>query len=147
MKEFIANLISNNALDARKVLDEKIKNLVNEKINQVKLRIAAEMYEDVDVDVDFVEEPLDEAIRNVTKMGRTKIIRVRVRKGKVQRRKKLSAVKGYTLRGGRLVRMSAIERRHRKMGARRAKFKRRAKLSQSLRKRRMSLRKRHSLGL
>jgi len=147
MKEFIANLISNNALDARKVLDEKIKNLVNEKINQVKLRIAAEMYEDVDVDVDFIEEPLDEAIRNVTKMGRTKIIRVRVRKGKVQRRKKLSAVKGYTLRGGRLVRMSAIERRHRKMGARRAKFKRRAKLSQSLRKRRMSLRKRHSLGL
>jgi hypothetical protein len=147
MKEFIANLISNNALDARKVLDEKIKNLVNEKINQVKLRIAAEMYEDVDVDVDFVEEPLDEAIRNVTKMGRTKIIRVRVRKGKIQRRKKLSAVKGYTLRGGRLVRMSAIERRHRKMGARRAKFKRRAKLSQSLRKRRMSLRKRHSLGL
>jgi len=105
------------------------------------------MYEDVDVDVDFIEEPLDEAIRNVTKMGRTKIIRVRVRKGKVQRRKKLSAVKGYTLRGGRLVRMSAIERRHRKMGARRAKFKRRAKLSQSLRKRRMSLRKRHSLGL
>jgi len=147
MKEFIANLISNNALDARKVLDEKIKNLVNEKINQVKLRIAAEMYEDVDVDVDFIEEPLDEAIRNVTKMGRTKIIRVRVRKGKVQRRKKLSAVKGYTLRGGRLVRMSAIERRHRKMGARRAKFKRRAKMSQSLRKRRMSLRKRHSLGL
>jgi len=147
MKEFIANLISNNALDARKVLDEKIKNLVNEKINQVKLRIAAEMYEDVDVDVDFVEEPLDEAIRNVTKMGRTKIIRVRVRKGKVQRRKKLSAVKGYTLRGGRLVRMSAIERRHRKMGARRAKFKRRAKMSQALRKRRMSIRKRHSLGL
>lgn len=147
MKEFITNLISNNALDAKKVLDEKIKNLVNEKINQVKLRIAAEMYEDVDVDVDFVKEPLDEAIRNVTKMGRTKIIRVRVRKGKVQRRKKLSAVKGYTLRGGRLVRMSAIERRHRKMGARRAKFKRRAKMSQALRKRRMSIRKRHSLGL
>jgi|APCry1669189599_1035237.scaffolds.fasta_scaffold08111_1 hypothetical protein len=147
MKEFINKAISNNALEARKILDETIKNLVKEKIDQIKLRLTAEMYEEVDLEVDFADEELDEAIRNVTKQGRTKIVRVRVRKGKIQRRKKLSAVKGYTIRGGRLVRMSAMERRHRKMAARRAKYKRRAKLSQTLRKRRMSLRKRRSLGL
>ena len=58
---------------------------------------------------------------NVMKQGRVKIIRVRIRNGKVQRRKKLSAVKGYTIRKGKLTRMNATERRHRKLGARRAK--------------------------
>lgn len=84
---------------------------------------------------------------NVQKLGRTKVVRVRVRAGKVQRRKKLSTVKGYVYRGGRLVRMSPHEIRRRKMGARRAKIKRRSKLNQILRKRRISLRKRASMGV
>jgi hypothetical protein len=84
---------------------------------------------------------------NVQKMGRTKVVRVRVRGGKVQRRKKLSTIKGYTFRGGRLVRMSPHETRRRKMGARRAKIKRRSKLNQILRKRKISLRKRASMGV
>ena len=73
--------------------------------------------------------------------------RVRVRGGKVQRRIKKSNVPGFVLRGGKLKRMSSLERRHRKMAARKARFKRRAKLQQSLRKRRMSLRKRHAMGI
>jgi hypothetical protein len=81
------------------------------------------------------------------KIGRTKTFRVRIRKGKIQRRKKLSAVKGWTIRGGKMTRMSPVERRNRKMGARRSKTKRRAKLGQSLRKRIMSLRKRRAMGL
>ena len=84
---------------------------------------------------------------NVMKLGRTKVVKVRIRGGKVQRRKKLSAVKGFTLRGGKLVRMSPAERIRRKMGARKAKVKRRAKLARSLIKRRRSLMKRKSLGL
>lgn len=84
---------------------------------------------------------------NVQKFGRTKLIRVRVRAGKVQRRKKFSSVPGYTIRGGRVVRMSATERRRRKMGARRAKIKRKGKLNTILRKRRMSLRRRATLGV
>ena len=90
-------------------------------------------------------EQLDEA--NVQKMGRVKLIRARVRGGKVQRRKKVSAVKGYTLRGGKLTRMSAKERLDRKRGARRGKIKRKAKLARALIKRKRSLRKRKSLGL
>ena len=84
---------------------------------------------------------------NVMKMGRTKIVKVRIRGGKVQRRRKVSAVKGFTLRGGKLVRMSPAEKIRRKMGARKAKIKRRAKLARSLIKRRRSLMKRKSMGL
>jgi len=84
---------------------------------------------------------------NIQKFGRTKLVRVRVRGGKVQRRKKFSSVPGYTFRGGRLVRMSALERRKRKLGARKAKIKRKSKLNQILRKRKMSLRRRASLGV
>ena len=141
MSLFVSKLLSNNLVEAKKELEEKIQNLVNEKINQMKLRIASEMYNDIDV----YEEELTEG--NILRMGRTKMIRVRIRKGKVQRRIKKSAVTGYTIRNGKMTRMSPLERRHRKMGARRSKFKRRAKLRQSLRKRKMSLRRRSAMGL
>lgn len=84
---------------------------------------------------------------NVMKVGRTKVVKVRIRGGKVQRRKKVSAVKGFTIRGGKLVRMSPAEKLRRKMGARKARVKRRAKLARSLIKRRRSLMKRKSMGL
>ena len=85
------------------------------------------------------EELLDEA--------RVKIIKARIRGGKIQRRKKVSNVKGYTLRGGMLKRMSAAERRKRKLGQKRGKIKRRVKMRQTLMKRKRSLRKRASIGL
>lgn len=84
------------------------------------------------------EEQLDEA--------RVKIV-TRVRGGKVQRRKKLSNVEGMTLRGGKLTRMSPAERRRRKMGARKAKVKRKAKRTQMLMKRKRSLMRRRAMGL
>ena len=92
-----------------------------------------------DDDKEEKEEELDEA--------RVSIIKARVRGGKIQRRKKVSNVPGMTLRGGTLKRMSAAERRRRKMGARKGKLKRKAKLSRSLMKRKRSLQKRKSLGL
>ena len=94
---------------------------------------------------DIVREIIAEA--NVQKIGRKKLIRLRVRGGKVQRRKILSGVKGYTIRGGKMIRMTSRERMKRKIGARRAKFKRRAKMARALIKRKRSLRKRASLGL
>ena len=144
MSGFVSRLLSNNLVEARNELDVKIRSLVEQKLNQIKLRVTAEIYEDIGVEVDFVDD-LSEG--NVLRMGRTKVVRVRIRQGKVQRRRKLSAVKGYTIRGGRMTRMSPMERRNRKIGARRSKFKRRAKLRQSLRKRKMSLRRRTAMGL
>ena len=76
-----------------------------------------------------------------------KIVRARVRGGKIQRRKKVSTRPGYTFRGGKLVRMSPSERRKRKMGARRGKIKRRSKMNRANMKRARSNRKRNALGL
>jgi hypothetical protein len=94
-------------------------------------------------------DQLDEASRNpnVMRQGRTKIVKARVRGGKVQRRKRLSAVKGYTIRGGKLKRMSMAERLRRKRGQRRGKIKRKAKMARALMKRKRSMRRRASLGL
>jgi hypothetical protein len=85
--------------------------------------------------------------RNIQKMGRAKIIRIRIRGGKIQRRKKLSAVKGYTIRGGKMIRIGPRERLKRKLGARRAKIKRRAKLARALIRRKRTMRRRKALGL
>ena len=134
MRGFVSKLLSNNVVEARNILGNRIKELVDEKVNQLKVRLTAEMY-----------EQLDEG--NVVKMGRTRLVKVRVRKGKIQRRKKFSAIKGYTIRGGKLTRMLPAERRNRKIAVRRSKFKRRAKLNVALRKRKMSLRKRRAMGL
>lgn len=128
--------LSGNLTEARKLIDERIKELFEQKLEIIKLRIVAE---------ESAKLNLDEA--NIQKMGRTKLIRVRIRAGKVQRRKKFSTVPGYTIRGGRVVRMSSQERRHRKMGARRAKIKLRSKKNQILRKRKISLRKRKAMGI
>lgn len=79
--------------------------------------------------------------------SRVKIVKARIRGGKVQRRKKVSNVKGYTIRGGKMTKMSSLERLHRKRGARKGKLKRKAKLARSLMKRKRSLRKRKSIGI
>ena len=128
--------LSGNLTEAKKLIDERIKEIFEQKLEIIKERIVKEESEKLG---------LTEA--NVQKMGRTKLIRIRIRAGKVQRKKKFSTVSGYTIRGGRLVRMSSQERRHRKMGARRAKVKLRSKKNQILRKRKISLRKRKAMGV
>lgn len=128
--------LSGDLTEARKLIDERIKELFETKLEIIKNRIVEE---------ESVKLGLTEA--NIQRMGRTKLVRVRIRAGKVQRRKKFSTVPGYTIRGGRVVRMSSQERRHRKMGARRAKIKLRSKKNQILRKRKISLRKRKAMGI
>jgi hypothetical protein len=140
MENFVSKLLQNKIVEAKEVLNQRIHDLVNERVNQIKMRLAAEMYGE---DVEF--EEVNEG--NIQRMGRTKLIRVRIRKGKVQRRVKKSSVAGFTIRGGRLIRMSPLERRRRQLAARRSKFKRRSKLKQALRKRALSLRRRKAMGL
>jgi len=97
----------------------------------------------------IVKEIVAEA--NVQRMGRRKLVRARVRtvKGKptIQRRKVVSAVKGYTIRGGKLIRMTQAERLRRRLSQRRAKFKRKAKMARALIKRKRSMQRRRGLGL
>lgn len=84
---------------------------------------------------------------NVVRMGRALLIRRRIRKGKVQRNIRRPAQKGFRLKKGKVVRIPAQERMRMKLKARQAARKRKGKMQQILRKRRMSLRKRKSLGI
>jgi len=133
MEDFVSKLLAGSLVEARELLENKLDELIEERLTEEKAKLALEMFD------------LDEG--NIQKMGRMKLVRVRIRKGKVQRRRKVSGVKGFTYRGGKMIRMSPMERRNRKMAARKSKFKRRAKLGQALRKRKMSLRRRSSMGL
>ena len=142
--QLIESIIHSNPSEIKQRFQDVIKLVLEQKLYERKRMIAAEIFEPIDTETEILDEKIN---NNVIRTGRTKLVKIRVRAGKVQRRKKLSNTKGYTIRGGRLVRMSAIERRHRKMGARRAKVKRRAERSQIRRKTRIALRQRHSLGL
>ena len=133
MNDFVSKLLAGSLVEARELLEDKLDELIEERLTEEKAKMALEMFD------------LDEG--NIQKMGRMKLVRVRIRKGKVQRRRKVSGVKGFTYRGDKMIRMSPMERRNRRMAARKSKFKRRAKLGQALRKRKMSLRRRSSMGL
>lgn len=84
---------------------------------------------------------------DVMHRGRITLIRRRIRKGKLQRNVRRSSVKGYTVKQGKVLRIPAAQRLRMRMRARRASIKRRAKLHQILRKRKISLRKRKALGI
>lgn len=96
---------------------------------------------------DILNEFTHKYPKTTRRMGRVNFVRVRVRKGKVQRNRRVSAVKGYTYRGGHLKRMRPSERLHRRMGARIGKIKRRAKKATIRRHLKITMRKRKSLGL
>lgn len=132
---FIKALRNKNLVEATKLFKERLDARRDRHLNEEKKRIAAEWLGETDH-----AELLDEKMR-------IKIVRVRVRKGKVQRRKKVANVKGFTMRAGKLTRMSVSERRNRKLGNRRSKFKRKSKKVQMLRKRKISNMKRKRLGL
>lgn len=131
----IETIISGNYTKAKTELYEAMDLIRDKKLVEVKKILGARM----DVVSEAVDGMLDEA--------RIKIVKIRIRQGKIQRRKKVSNVMGYTFRGGKLTRMSPTERRRRRMGQRRGKIKRRAKLARTRIKMKRSLRKRKSIGL
>jgi len=141
-KKIIESIILDDFNSANESLSESFVEILKDKLLEAKKIVAAKYGVS---ELAEALESIDEA--NVTKMGRLKMIKARIRGGKVQRRVKKSAVPGLTLRGGKLVRMSPSEKRARKMGARRGKIKRRAKLARALMKRRRSLMKRKAMGL
>jgi hypothetical protein len=130
-------MLSGNIIKARELIENKIDQLIVEKLEERKLQVAELL---------FIEDPsLEEG--NFYHQGRLKVIRVRVRGGKIQRGKKQTTLKGHTIRKGKLVKMTPLEIRNRQLGSRRATIKRRSKMNQILRSRNISLRKRGAHGL
>jgi len=156
-KKLLDHIITGNRVRLGEEFKEQIKKICAKKVEEAKKAYSAKKYV-VDEDSFGMSDPeYDETIdyrepalrkeENLEEAPRIKIIRIRIRRGKIQRRKRLSNVKGYTLRGGRLVRMSSAERRARKMGARKAVRKRKSKRSRTRMALKRSLRKRKALGL
>lgn len=141
-------ILQGNVIEAKKCFD----NLMSEKIQQ---RLEEERIETVDSF--FEDEDLVEAVKrrnpNIIRMGRIQKIRRRVRrnaKGRivVQKNRKRSGIKGYRMAGNTVRRIPAIERlRKARLLKRSWKTTRRAKIRRTLLKRKMSMRRRSSLGL
>jgi hypothetical protein len=140
---FIESLINNKLSEAKEKLFARLNEVASEKLTEAKGYIAHTVYEEV--------EELDEG--NIVKTGRIQRIKRRIRRNKqgriiVQRNVRRSAVKGYRLSGNTLKRIPAAQRLHKaRMLKRYWKTKGRSKMNRVLLKRKMSMRRRKSMGI
>jgi hypothetical protein len=141
---FIESIIKGKILEAKFELKERINQIVAKKLEEAKKYVASDMLESV-------EEVLDEA--NVLRMGRVLKIRRRIRRNKkgkiiVQKNVRKSAIKGYRLSGNTVKRIPATARIQKARKLKRYwKTKGRAKMKRTLLKRKMSIRRRKSMGI
>jgi len=145
---FVDLILQNKLDEAKKVLFDRLDEMVAERIESAKRYVSADRFEEV--------EELEEATRrnpNIIKMGRIQKIRRRIRrnaKGRivVQKNRRRSGIKGYRVSGNTVRRISATTRiRKARLLKRSWKTTRRAKLRRTLIKRKMSMRRRAGLGL
>ena len=141
---FLESIIHRKLDEARDIIYARLSEITAQRLEEAKRYVAADMFEDVQ---------LDEASVNVIKMGRIQKIRRRIRrnaKGRiiVQRNVKRSSIKGYRISGNTVKRISATSRIHKaRMLKRSWKTTRKSKLRRSLLKRKMSMRRRSSMGI
>jgi hypothetical protein len=143
---FVDLILANKLDEAKDVLRSRLSEIVSKRLQEAKRYVAADMLEEV--------EELDEAGNaNIIKMGRINKIRRRVRrnaKGKivVQKNVRKSGIKGYRISGNTVKRIPATVRLKKARLLKRSwKTTRKAKLRRTLLKRKMSMRRRSSLGL
>lgn len=133
---FVTAIITERFSDITHLLKEKLDLVLEQKLVLLKQVLGAHI---------SAEALLSEA--NIVRQGRIKLIRRRIRKGKLQRNIRKSAVKGFTLQRGKLKRIPASRRIHMRIVQRRAARKRKTHLQSSLRKRKISIRKRKAMGI
>ena len=144
----LVELIVNGKLtEAKEIIFGILDEMAADRLYEEKEFVASNTYVVVD------EEQLDEASPNIIKMGRIKKIRRRIRrnaKGRiiVQKNIKKSAIKGYRVSGSTVKRIPAIQRIQKARKLKRYwKTKGKAKLRRTLLKRKMSIRRRTSMGI
>ena len=143
---FVDLILSNKLNEAKDILRSRLDEIVSKRLQEAKRYVAEDMLEEV--------EELDEAGNaNIIKMGRINKIRRRVRrnaKGRivVQKNVRKSGIKGYRISGNTVKRIPATVRLKKARLLKRSwKTTRKAKLRRTLLKRKMSMRRRSSLGL
>ncbi len=130
-------------VEAKEELFTRLNEVAAKRLEEIKRTVAADIYEKVEV--------IDEA--NIQRMGRIQKIRRRIRrnaKGRiiVQRNVRRSAIKGFRISGNTVKRIPAMARIQKSRKLKRYwKTKGRAKLNRTLLKRKMSLRRRTSMGI
>jgi hypothetical protein len=147
--KFIEYILEGKLDEAREQLHNRLNEITAKRLAEAKRYVEADMFETVEIE-------LDEAAKrnpNIIKMGRINKIRRRIRrnaKGRivVQKNVRRSGIKGYRIKGNRVVRIPATERlRKARLLKRSWKTTRRAKIRRTLLKRKLSMRRRASLGL
>jgi len=143
---FVDLILSNKLDEAKDILRSRLDEIVSKRLQEAKRYVAEDMLEEV--------EELDEAGNpNIIKMGRINKIRRRIRrnaKGRivVQKNVRKSGIKGYRISGNTVKRIPATVRLKKARLLKRSwKTTRKAKLRRTLLKRKMSMRRRSSLGL
>jgi len=146
---FLQKLLEGKMQEAKDDIVARLNEIAKEKLQEEKKFVAN--------DISYFAQMLDEVAPkrnpNIIKMGRIKKIRRRIRrnaKGKIviQKNRRRSGVKGFRISGNTVKRIPATERlRKARLLKRSWKTTRRAKIKRSLLKRRLSMRRRKSLGL
>ena len=147
---FVEHILNSKLEEAREAIFARLDQLVAQKLEEAKPFVVDAMFEEVEW------EDLDEAIKrntNIVKMGRIHKIRRRIRRNQkgriiVQRHVRKSGLKGYRMSGNTVKRIPATVRLAKARKLKRSwKTTRRAKLRRTLIKRKMSMRRRTSIGL
>jgi hypothetical protein len=142
---FVDLVARHKLTNAKEFIFNRMNEIAADYLKEEKAFVVADTY--------IEEEILDEASPNIIKMGRIKKIRRRIRRNKqgriiVQKNVRKSAIKGYRVSGNRVVRVPAIQRIQKARKLKRYwKTKGRAKLRRTLLKRKMSIRRRQSMGI
>jgi hypothetical protein len=142
---FVDLVAQHKLTNAKEFIFNRMNEIAADYLKEEKAFVVADTY--------IEEEILDEASPNIVKMGRIKKIRRRIRRNKqgriiVQKNVRKSAIKGYRVSGNRVVRVPAIQRIQKARKLKRYwKTKGRAKLRRTLLKRKMSIRRRTSMGI
>ena len=144
--KFIDFILEGKLNEAREALKARLDEIAAKRLAEAKRYVEADMFEEV--------EELDEKRNpNLIKMGRITRVRRRIRrnaKGRivVQKNRRRSGIKGYRIVGNTVRRIPAAQRlRKARLLKRSWKTTRRAKLRRSLLKRKLSMRRRASMGL
>jgi hypothetical protein len=148
---FVDHIIQSKLDEAREAIFARLDELVAQKLEEAKPFVVDATFEEVEW------EELDEATKkrnpNIQKMGRVLKIRRRIRRNKkgriiVQRNVRKSGIKGYRMSGSTVRKIPATVRIAKARKLKRSwKTTRRAKLKRTLFKRKMSMRRRASIGL
>ncbi len=145
MSNLVEALLENNLVQAKKLMRERVAELVNKKLEELKKEIAINYFEQLD-------EGQHKKRRAEVNLGRERVVNYRIRHGQFQLRKLRSNVDqgGYAARhhgNVGMVRMTPDERQKRRLKARYTSYKKKIKKARIQQKRKISNMRLRAMGL